>query len=134
MRLDFYIKRKKWLLEKMEYDRVIASNKKRFIEMQLEGSLVIQRRDILEINTELRRLKFTPQAEITKMLDNLEANVRSIVVLDEDDGEEDNKKDSEKESEFDYLMNMPIKSFTAKKIRDLKETLDKIENEIAVLS
>lgn len=65
------------------------------------------------------------------MLDKLEANVRSIIP---EDNEDNNVNDEEhREGEFDYLMNMAIKSFTNKRIRELTDTLAKIEEEINAL-
>lgn len=69
--------------------------------MQLDNQLIVHRRDIDDINRELLTLRFTTQLELTKILDELEKNVRSIIV--EEDGEEPNKeKDEEaKEGQFD---------------------------------
>jgi len=86
----------------MEYDKLLANNKRRFIQMQLDGQLTVQKKDILEVNRELRALNFTPQAVLTKMIDDLEANIRSIVVQEE--GEEEltkEKEEEQREGEFD---------------------------------
>jgi len=64
--------------------------------------LTVQKKDILEVNRELRALNFTPQAVLTKMIDDLEANIRSIVVQEE--GEEEltkEKEEEQREGEFD---------------------------------
>jgi len=119
----------------MEYEKLLASNKRRFIQMQLDGQLSVQRKDILVVNAELRALNFTPQAVLTKMIDELEANIRSIIVPEE--GEEEltkEKEEEQREGEFDYLMNMAIKSFTNKKVKELNDSLAKTEEEIKTLS
>jgi len=57
-----------------------------------------------------------------------------VVDPDEDDDENKEEKDLEaKEGEYDYLMNMSIKSFTNKKIRDLTETLSKLQQELEAI-
>lgn len=95
----------------------------------------MQRKDILDVNRELRALNFTPQAVLTKLMDELEANLKSIIVPEEGEEEQAKEKEEElKEGEFDYLMNMAIKSFTNKKIRELNDTLAKIEHDLQTLN
>jgi len=47
--------------------------------MQMNNELIIQRRDIANINKDLHKYKFTTQHELNKLHDELEANVKSIV-------------------------------------------------------
>lgn len=86
----------------MELEKLTASNKKRFIEMQLNDQLKIHKREIIDVNRDLHKHKFTTQATLNKMHDELEANVKSIVNYDEADEEvkDDEETEKEKENEF----------------------------------
>lgn len=90
------------MLKKMELEKLTASNKKRFIEMQLNDQLKIHKREIIDVNRDLHKHKFTTQATLNKMHDELEANVKSIVNYDEADEEvkDDEETEKEKENEF----------------------------------
>jgi len=127
-RLNLYHERKDWLLERLDYDRLLNDNKKRFIQMQIDGQLNIMKKDVTEVNKELKNLKFTTQNELDKKLENLEKNIRSILTDEEDTTGA--KEDEGKDSDFDYLLNMSIKSFTNKKIKEVTDTLEKINSEI----
>lgn len=127
------------MLKKMELEKLTANNKKRFIEMQLNDQLKVHKREMIDINRDLHRFGFTTQAVLNKMHDDLEANVKSIVNFDEADEEvneegQDKEKEKEKENEFGYLMDMPIRSFTNKKIRELADSVKKIETELGILT
>lgn len=62
IRLNFQEKRKDWILEKLNHDKLMAENKVRFIQMQIEEKIKIHRREISDVNRELKELKFTPQS------------------------------------------------------------------------
>ena len=99
------------MLKEMELEKLTASNKKRFIEMQLNDQLKVHKRERIDIHRDLHRFGFTTQATLNKMHDELEANVKSIVNFDEADEEvteegqdkdkdKDKEKEKEKENEF----------------------------------
>lgn len=90
------------MLKKLELDKLTASNKKRFIEMQLNDEIIIQKREILDVNRDLHRFKFTTQAELDRLHDELEANVRSIVNYDEPDEENADPEATTKEKENEF--------------------------------
>jgi hypothetical protein len=90
------------MLKKLELEKLTASSKKRFIEMQLNDEIKIHKREIIEINRDLHRHKFTTQAELTRLHDELEANVRSIVNYDEPDEEEQDPEANVKEKENEF--------------------------------
>lgn len=70
--------------------------------MQLDGSLVIHRRDIKEVNKDLRRHGFTSQETLDKMLFALEANIRSVNFVEdtEENPESPEAQDNENEDEI----------------------------------
>lgn len=84
------------MLKKLELKKLTANNKKRFIEMQLNDELTLHKREIIDINRDLHRLRFTTDATLKKMHDDLEANVKSII--NSDDAEIDNEE-QEQENE-----------------------------------
>jgi len=90
------------MLKKLELEKLTASNKKRFIEMQLNDEIKIHKREIIEVNRDLHRHKFTTQAELNKLHEELEANVRSIVNYDEPDEEEQDPEANVKEKENEF--------------------------------
>jgi len=125
------------MLKKLELEKLTANNKKRFIEMQLNDELTLHKREIIDINRDLHRHRFTTDAALKKMHDDLEANVKSIINDDDaeiDNVEEEQEREKEKENEFAYLLDMTIRSFTNKKIKALADSVKKLETEIAVLT
>lgn len=46
----------------MNHDRLMAENKMRFIQLQIEDKIKLYRREIPDINKDLKELKFTPQS------------------------------------------------------------------------
>jgi len=84
------------MLKKLELEKLTANNKKRFIEMQLNDELTLHKREIIDINRDLHRLRFITDAALKKMHDDLEANVKSII--NSDDAEIDNEE-QEQENE-----------------------------------
>jgi len=106
--------------------------------MQLNNEIIIQKREVSDINNDLHKHKFTTQKELNRLNDILEANVKSITNFDEPEGEEeiteeDDRAQKEKDNEFAYLLDMPIRSFTNKKIKMLADDVSKAEGEIDVL-
>lgn len=106
VRYDHYRLRKEWMLKKLEYEKLLALNKKNFIEMQINGTLTVHRKDLKNINAELKQLKFITQTQFNKLKDELEKNLKSIVVEDDDEDMEDKEESSNKtkdktENDFD---------------------------------
>lgn len=77
------------MLKKLEHDKQLAKNKKNFIEMQIKNQLTIHKKEIKDINAELLKLKFTTQTEFNKMKDELEKNLKSVVVEDNENDVDD---------------------------------------------
>ena len=84
------------MLKKLELKKLTANNKKRFIKLQLNDELTLHKREIIDINRDLHRHRFTTDAALKKMHDDLEANVKSII--NSDDAEIDNEE-QEQENE-----------------------------------
>jgi len=102
VRLEHYRLRKEWMLKKLEHDKLLAMNKKNFIEMQINGTLTVHRKDLRNVNAELKQLKFTTQTQFNKLKDELEKNLKSIVVEEEEDDDMTGSKSKDNiDNDFD---------------------------------
>lgn len=75
------------MLNKLNYDLLLNKNKLNFIQLQLENKLVIQRKEISDINKELVQFNFTSWKVLKQMLDKLESKLKSVIMEDENDEE-----------------------------------------------
>jgi DNA topoisomerase-2 len=98
VRLRYYEKRKQHQLQAMEKELSKMNNQARFIQMIIEGKLVVSKKKKAVLVAELRKLNFTP---FSKNEDAKRAGEQ------EDVQEEDDDEDSELDvsaSDFDYLL------------------------------
>lgn len=104
VRMDAYAKRKEYLISKTTRELQITQMKLRFIEDVLTGrfKLHTNRDGYMKALVEMQYLKYGELPKIKSTKGNLE----------DDDSD---KKD------FDYILNMPIWSFTAEKVKELQE-------------
>jgi DNA topoisomerase-2 len=99
IRLEFYDKRKTYLLDKMQREMDILTNKYKFIKGIVNDTFVIYKKDdddIMEILTE-----------------------QNFMQIDD---------------KFDYLIDMPVRSLTEKKIKQLEKQLADKEAEYAIVN
>jgi DNA topoisomerase-2 len=96
IRLEYYNKRKEHLLGIYKNELDILSQKYKFIESIIDGSLEMRGKSKVEVETQLNTLGFLKLANT-----------------------------SNKETSYDYLVQMPIYSITKEKMAELKEKLDK---------
>ena len=68
--------------------------------MQLAGKITVHKKDVKAINAELKELKFTSQFKFTRIKDDLDKNIKSVVD-NEEEGENMYKEDKSKEKEKD---------------------------------
>jgi DNA topoisomerase-2 len=101
IRLAFYIKRKEYMLKSMKRELDIIKSKIRFIEEFINGDISILHKE---------------DEEIYKMLEDRE--------YPKFGKEDDNDENDESEFNYEYLLNMKIKSLTKKKIEELKSLFD----------
>lgn len=94
------------MMEQLERDVDKLNNQARFVQMIIDGELVVSKRKKVDIVAELRSLKFRPFPKVSKA---------------KEAGEEiDALEDEEDEgalSDFDYLLGMPIWALTQEKVR-----------------
>jgi DNA topoisomerase-2 len=105
MRFEYYIKRKKYILNNLEKDLKHNENKSRFIEEIIEKKLNIMNIDEEVILKELEKRKY--DKEFKK----------------DSDGEETS-------SGYNYLLKLQIRTFTTDKVKQLKDDILTIKNKI----
>ncbi|KAG9456462.1 hypothetical protein H6P81_000970 [Aristolochia fimbriata] len=132
LRLEFYVKRKKALLENLELDLSKVDNKVRFILGVVHGEIIVSNRKRADLFLELKQKGFTPFPSKPK---NSEA-------VNSDDAAESQKAEEEQEaaapvavhaSDYDYLLSMPIGTLTLEKVQELLAQQEKIRKDVEEL-
>lgn len=108
IRLDYYHKRKAFLVDELTNIHEKISNQARFITMIIKKELVISNRKRAVIVAELRAKNFRPFPKVQK----------AIVAgdVDEEEEVEDINAEGGLDSDFDYLLQMALSSLTAEKV------------------
>jgi len=117
VRLDMYIKRKNWLIGKLNNELDVFKYKMKFIKYVLEGKIVVFKQKKTVIIDKLIELKF-PKL-VTKL---------SSVAVEESDEDSSNNDTSKS---YEYITSMPLFSLTEEKIDELQEKLDSKQEELA---
>ena len=117
VRLGIYNERKKYLLAKVGFALEKNKNKKKFINMVLEGDIPFKgTKNKKEVFNLLKEKGFTSLNELKKKYNDA-FKVKSTEIITENN---DNKEES---LDYDYLMNMNIWSLTHEKVNELEETI-----------
>ncbi|GMI87135.1 topoisomerase II [Hibiscus trionum] len=127
LRLDFYVKRRKHVLDTLELELLKMDNKVRFILDVVKGDIIVNNRKRADLFLELKEKGFTPFPKKKKVVE--------IAVAGDVDGEEpeENSEVSSAaimESDYDYLLSMAIGTLTLEKVRELISDKDKLEHEV----
>ncbi|XP_011621441.1 DNA topoisomerase 2 isoform X2 [Amborella trichopoda] len=131
LRLDYYGKRKKVLLDNLELELLKLDNKARFILGVVNGEIVVSKRKRADLVLELRDKGFTPFPKKSK---NVEAALAGATPVDEE-GEESPEVDDRgiNASDYDYLLSMAIGTLTIEKVQELCAEKDKLEHDVKEL-
>lgn len=124
VRIKFYEKRKQYLLSEMQRALDRLTNQARFVQMIIDGKLVISKKAKKALMQELRDLKFKPIS--TKQ-------VTDVVEKEQDQNRNDESEDEETEigaDAFDYLLGMPLWSLTKERVEKLREQIGNKETEM----
>ncbi|KPI40324.1 DNA topoisomerase 2 [Cyphellophora attinorum] len=127
-RLQLYAKRKTYMLETMHKELTRLTNMARFVQMIVDGELIVAKKRKAKLVVELQELKFKAFA---KEKDAAKAGEKADAV------EEDEEQDAEinaQASAYDYLLGMPIWSLTQERIEKLRKQMGDKEHEIDALS
>lgn len=111
-RLDFYVKRKVILLERMNNELKILSNKARFVEEVCRGDLVVSNRKRADLLADLKERGYD--------LSHQDEKKDSDVESEEDTTPEESASDAELAKGYEYLLGMKIWSLTFERAEDLR--------------
>ncbi|CAN8306356.1 unnamed protein product [Cochlearia groenlandica] len=133
LRLEYYEKRRRVMLENLELELLKLENKVKFILGVVSGEIKVSNRKKADIVQELRQKGFTPFPKKGKPV---EAAVAGATV---DAAEEPEESSVATEtsfvlgSDYDYLLSLAISSLTLEKVQELKADRDKMKEEVEEL-
>ncbi|XP_027113751.1 DNA topoisomerase 2 [Coffea eugenioides] len=128
LRLEFYEKRKKVLLDNLQLEHLKLDNKVRFILAVVEGSIIVSNRKRADLFLELKEKGFTPFPKKK----SVEAAVAGSIE-DAEETEESSEVATSKgvrASDYEYLLSMAIGSLTLEKVQELCADRDKLKGEV----
>ncbi|CAG8364500.1 unnamed protein product [Penicillium salamii] len=129
IRLKYYEKRKQFQLSDLHRELEKLSNQARFVQMIIDGKLVISKKKKPHLVVELKDKGFKP---IVKVAQAAKMGEEEPVV--EEGEEESEDADTENlSSAFDYLLGMPMWSLTQERVEKLRRQIGDKETEIDVL-
>ncbi|KAJ5174226.1 DNA topoisomerase 2 [Penicillium canariense] len=128
VRLKYYERRKQHQLSELQKELEKLSNQARFIQMIIDGSLVISKKKKTVLIAELKQKGFKP---IAKVADASKMGEDEPVV---EEGEEaDDKQIEVLSSSYDYLLGMPMWSLTQERVEKLRHQIGDREMEVDAL-
>ncbi|KAF2092181.1 type II DNA topoisomerase [Saccharata proteae CBS 121410] len=126
VRLKFYEKRKQYMLDEMQKELEKLSNQSRFIQMIIDGKLVVSKKKKAALVAELKAKGFKP---IPKLSDaRNQGELEDVVENDEDAAD-----DEPGANDYDYLLGMAIWSLTQERVEKLLRQIGDKEVEIDTL-
>ncbi|CAD7955077.1 unnamed protein product [Amoebophrya sp. A120] len=145
-RVEFYQKRKKYLLDKLKQSECELENQRRFVLAVVKRELIVRKRKIADILQDLRAMNFVTKSVLNSMAARSEREEEENAEKDEENEDNDNDGDnndpgSDDEAneddennrasnnaannarkEYDYLLGMPLSSLTTDKVKELEQT------------
>lgn len=100
VRLRFYEKRKKHQLEVMEKELSKLTNQARFIQMIIDGKLVVSKKKKAVLVEELKKLNFTPFPKV----DDAKRAGETENAMEDDDASSDESEVEVNANDYDYLL------------------------------
>ncbi|GAB7354952.1 hypothetical protein MBLNU459_g5568t1 [Dothideomycetes sp. NU459] len=127
IRLDFYHKRKAYLLAEMQKDLDKLTNQAKFVKMIIDNKLVVSKKKKSVLIAELQKLNFKPIPKI--------ADAKKIGELEDAMEDQDEEEEAEVGAhDYDYLLGMAIWSLTQERVEKLLKQIGDKEDEITTLS
>ncbi|RMD41499.1 hypothetical protein DV735_g3616, partial [Chaetothyriales sp. CBS 134920] len=127
-RLQMYAKRKEWLLSDMNKTLKKLTNQARFVQMIIDGKLVISKKKKAVLIAELQKLGFDP---FSKAQDAADKQADPFAAEEEEDADEATVTDA---SSYDYLLGMALWSLTQERVERLLRQIGEKEEEITALT
>ncbi|XP_030493385.2 DNA topoisomerase 2 isoform X1 [Cannabis sativa] len=128
IRLAFYVKRKKVLLDNLELDLLKLENKVRFILGVVKGEIVVSNRKRADLFIELQQKGFTPFPKKTKAVEPEVAGATDATDDNEDDAEA--AATEVRIGDYEYLLSMAIGTLTLEKVQALLAEQDKLNSQV----
>ncbi|KAG0365746.1 DNA topoisomerase [Gamsiella multidivaricata] len=122
LRLEYYRKRKEYLVDVYTKQWMRLDNKVRFILMIISGELQVQNRKKTLIVEEMHIKGFNTEAELDVEIDSAEVPDPTVAKVKVDKG-----------NEYDYLLRMPIWNLTHEKVEEHKRERDLKNAELKLL-
>jgi DNA gyrase/topoisomerase IV subunit A len=126
VRLEFYDKRKQNLVRNLEAEKMMLSNKARFVEEVCAGVLVVSNRKRVDILEELRERGYD-------LIDKSAQRVSKTSSLEDDTSDEEEEEETSTTSlakGYEYLLGMKIWSLTYEKAQQLRSELETKSSEL----
>ncbi|KAI9169979.1 hypothetical protein LWI28_020463 [Acer negundo] len=130
LRLEFYIKRKKVLLENLELDLLKLENRVRFILGVVSGEIIVNNRKKADLFLELQQKGFTPFPKNSKSVEPPVAGAIDETEETEENAEAVSSNGVVKAGDYDYLLSMSIATLTLEKVQELLADRDKVNKEV----
>jgi DNA topoisomerase II len=130
VRLDFYMKRKVRLVEKLEREQRMLSNKARFVEEVCSGALVVSNRKRKELLADLHERGYDTFLPESKKKAAAETNDDAA---DSDSDDDENVSGTDLGKGYDYLLGMKIWSLTYEKAEKIRAELAEKTAELETL-
>ncbi|KAA8649678.1 DNA topoisomerase 2 [Aspergillus tanneri] len=128
VRLKYYERRKQYQLSELQKELEKLTNQARFVQMIIDGELVVSKKKKNVLVTELKEKGFTP---FPKVKDAVKAGeTESVLEEEESEGAEDTEILS---NSYDYLLGMAIWSLTQERVERLRRQIGDKEIEIDAL-
>lgn len=128
VRLKYYERRKQHQLSEFQRDLEKLSNQARFVQMIIDGSLVISKKKKHILIGELKEKGFKPIAKVADA-----AKLGEDEPAMEDEEEVENNEAEVLSSSYDYLLGMPMWSLTQERVEKLRRQIGDREMEIDAL-
>ncbi|MED6185751.1 DNA topoisomerase 2 [Stylosanthes scabra] len=131
LRLEYYVRRKKYKLDTLERVLLILDNKVRFILGVVNGEIIVSNRRKADLLIELKRKGFTPMPKKGK-------SVEPQVAGDNEDNSEEQETESvsieeARVGDYEYLLSMSIGTLTLESVQKLLAEKQEKENEYEIL-
>ncbi|KAL4389850.1 hypothetical protein HN51_010797 [Arachis hypogaea] len=131
LRLEYYVRRKKYKLDNLERVLLTLDNKVRFILGVVNGEIIVSNRRKADLLIELKQKGFTPMPRKGK-------SAEPQVAGDNDDNPEEQETESvnvegARVGDYEYLLSMPIGTLTLESVQKLLAEKDEKEKEYEIL-
>ncbi|KAL8795613.1 MAG: hypothetical protein Q9195_001851 [Heterodermia aff. obscurata] len=127
IRIKFYEKRKAYQLSEMQRELEKFTNQARFVQMIIDGKLIVSKKKKLALVSELKKLGFRA---FPKVADAIKEGELAPIADNDEEVEEDIESGA---SAYDYLLGMPIWSLTQERVEKLLKQIGDKEIEIDTL-